>query len=60
VNFYSSLDGLILGVDTSIFGTVDRGHTDAAGKVGFELDKAVPELPDCEKVEQVPWQFAPF
>lgn len=60
VNFYSSLDGLILGVDTSIFGTVDRGHTDAAGKVGFELDKAVPELPGREKVEQVPWQFAPF
>jgi len=60
VNFYSSLDWLMLGVGTSIFGTADRRHTDTAGKVGFELDKAVPELPDREKVEQVPWQFALF
>jgi pimeloyl-ACP methyl ester carboxylesterase len=60
VNFYSSLDWLMLGVGTSIFGTADRRHTDAAGKVGFELDKVAPDMRDREKVEQVPWQFAQF
>ena len=45
---------------TTVFGTAARRHTDAAGKVGFELDKAAPDLRDREKVEQVPWQFAQF
>jgi hypothetical protein len=33
--FYSSGDGLILGLGTSIFGTMDRSRESAAGMVGF-------------------------
>ncbi len=58
VVFWSPLDVLILGVGTSLFGTVDRVHTVAAGLVGFQIP---PDL-DAEgqrlyaaKLRQVRW-----
>jgi len=33
--FISANDGIVLGSGTKMFGTIDRVHTDAAGRVGF-------------------------
>ncbi len=55
INFHSHLDWLILGLGTSLFGTMDREYVEAAGKDGFHLETAVPDPVLREKVVQVPW-----
>ncbi len=57
VNFYSSLDWFMLGLGTTVFGTIDRQYTAAAGKVGFDLEQAVPNLSDRHKIVQVAWDI---
>jgi pimeloyl-ACP methyl ester carboxylesterase len=42
-NFYSSKDVGFLGWGTSMFGTIDRSHTRAAGAVGFRLPPGLSE-----------------
>ena len=56
VNFYSPYDWLILGLGTRVFGTMDREKTPSAGKVGFDLEQAVPDAALRLKVEQVKWK----
>lgn len=36
-NFYSNLDVGLLGVGTSVFGAIDRGHGPSAGAIGFDV-----------------------
>ncbi|MCH8805512.1 MAG: hypothetical protein IH986_05435 [Planctomycetes bacterium] len=55
VNFHSRLDWFILGLGTLVLGTMDRRHSIAAGKGGFDLEQAVPEANLRAKVEQRPW-----
>ncbi len=49
VSFYSDRDAL-LGAGTLIFGTMDRQHTEAAGKVRFDEGS-----PAYRKLFQIPW-----
>jgi hypothetical protein len=52
----SKRDALVLGVGTSLFGTMDRRHGNSAGLVGFKAPDA-PKFPEeYAKVEQVPYQ----
>ena len=55
VNFYSPNDWFVLGLGTRLFGTMDREFTESAGKVGFDLDKAVVDLELRKKVIQHSW-----
>lgn len=41
VNFWSELDVVMLGVGTTVFGTMDRRHGASAGMRGFDPDAAV-------------------
>ncbi|MFO0837477.1 MAG: alpha/beta fold hydrolase [Phycisphaerae bacterium] len=58
VNFYSELDLGLLGVGTTIFGSIDREHGASAGAVGFDVPSALKaadrELYDG-KLRQVKW-----
>lgn len=58
VNFYSSRDWLILGVGTSVFGTIDRSFTASAGSVGFVVEAAVPRAAQRTLLRQVEWTEA--
>lgn len=55
VNIHVPSDLLMLGVGTTVFGTVDRKHGFSAGKDGFDLEKAVPDRALHDKVEQQAW-----
>lgn len=55
VNFYCPSDWFMLGVGTSLFGTIDRSFTASAGKSGFVLESAVPDEALRAKVVQVKW-----
>jgi len=57
-NFYSPYDAGLLGIGTSVAGTIDRRHGPAAGLVGFRLPKgAGDEVKRIyeEKLHQIPW-----
>lgn len=58
VNFYSERDWVILGVGTTLSGTMDGLHTSSAGRTGFEPPAA--GSPSAElyarKLFQIPWQ----
>lgn len=59
VNFYSERDWVILGVGTTLSGTMDGLHTSSAGRVGFELPVTGPSAELYElKLFQIPWQPA--
>ena len=53
VSFYSARDIELLGAGTTLFGTVDRKNTEAAGKVGFQLALAGAR---GAGVRQIAWQ----
>jgi pimeloyl-ACP methyl ester carboxylesterase len=55
VNFHCPSDWLILGLGTQVFGTIDRSYTESAGKGGFNLGRAVPDVRSRQQVEQVCW-----
>jgi pimeloyl-ACP methyl ester carboxylesterase len=53
VSFNSGLDMVMLGLGTSVWGTMDRTPTESAGKVGFNTEA----LPcDASRIEQVFWR----
>lgn len=60
VNLYAPHDVLILGWGTETFGNVDRTCEAAAGKVGFDLPRAVPKVALRAKIVQIPWTPAAF
>ncbi len=55
VNFYSARDWLILGVGTTLLGTIDRAYSAAAGQAGFDVEAAVPRPEQRGLVRQVEW-----
>jgi hypothetical protein len=55
VNLYSQLDCFVLGVGTKALGTVDREFVASAGKVGFDVEKAVPDEGQRARLSQQPW-----
>lgn len=58
VNLYSQLDWFVLGLGTETFGTMDRKYVASAGKVGFDVEAAVPEEDQRAKLAQKPWTTA--
>ena len=54
VNFYSEHDVVMLGAGTSLFGTIDRKYTSAAGHVGFR-DPGGAMLAD-KGITQIGWE----
>ena len=55
VNFYSTGEWVILGLGTTLFGTMDRSVGASAGMTGFQVEKAA-ALPDMRRhVEQRAW-----
>jgi pimeloyl-ACP methyl ester carboxylesterase len=53
--FSSESDGVVLGVGTSLFGTIDGVKTEAAGKVGFR-QPAGADAQEYKKLVQLPHQ----
>lgn len=53
VSFYSGHDTALLGVGTTLFGTMDRRNGEAAGKVGFNGRSA--SYSTAAKLFQIPW-----
>ncbi len=51
---WSPYDVVVLGIGTSLFGTIDRKHAAAAGQRGFDVDKLTPER--RAKLRQVRWR----
>lgn len=56
VNFHSPYDWLMLGIGTTLFGTMDRKEVASAGKVGFDLELAARDSALRQKVEQRGWK----
>lgn len=56
VNFYSKGDWVLLGVGTTIAGTMDGKHTSSAGRIGFVLPLAADKKVYKAKLYQVPYQ----
>jgi hypothetical protein len=54
--FYSPYDIPVLGVGTSMFGTVDGVKTDAAGKVGFVKPPNAADPAQYDKLAQIPYR----
>ena len=57
INFHSDKDWLILGLGTTIFGTIDRKNDPSAGKNGFNITAAVPQPDQRDKFIEVPWHL---
>lgn len=56
VNFYSARDWMLLGIGTTVYGTMDGSHTSSAGRVGFDVPRAGSYRPiTFEKLLQIPW-----
>lgn len=55
VHFHCSLDWFVLGLYTSVMGTMDRRHGASAGWLGFDMEEAVADPALREKVLQQPW-----
>lgn len=56
VTFHSSKDWLLLGVGTTIVGTMDGEHTQSAGRVGFVEPEDGGHTKAYRKLFQVAWQ----
>lgn len=55
VNFHSHRDWFLLGIGTTLTGTMDGEHTSSAGRTGFEIP-GILSRPACyRKLYQVPW-----
>jgi pimeloyl-ACP methyl ester carboxylesterase len=55
VSFCCPTDWFVLGVFTELMGTIDRAHTESAGKDGFDTQRAIPDPSLAGKLEQVCW-----
>ncbi len=60
VNFHSSNDWLLLGLGTTLAGTMDGKHTASAGKTGFDVPSGAfrSRRKAYRKLYQVPWEPA--
>ncbi len=57
VNFWSELDVVMLGVGTTVFGTMDRRHGASAGMRGFDSDAAVSDPRLRSRLVQRKWTW---
>ena len=55
VNFYSSRDVLLLGIGTTVTGTMDGEHSSSAGRVGFETPSGDARPVIYNKLYQIAW-----
>ncbi|MGC9453512.1 MAG: hypothetical protein ACP5HU_01485 [Phycisphaerae bacterium] len=55
VNFYSHRDWFLLGIGTTITGTMDGEHTSSAGRTGFIIPDYLARPACYRKLHQVPW-----
>lgn len=55
INFYCASDWLILGAGTQTFGTIDRRNVAAAGKDGFDVERAAPDPAPRARLVQRKW-----
>lgn len=53
--FHSTLDYLVLGLGTKLFGTIDRKNGDSAGRVGFVQPKDAADPKQYEKLVSCPY-----
>jgi pimeloyl-ACP methyl ester carboxylesterase len=58
VNFRSELDSVLLGAGTTLFGTMDGRHTEAAGKVGFSVSESNRAAGAYEGFSEIRWNSA--
>ena len=56
INFYSDRDWVLLGLGTTIIGTMDGEHTSSAGKTGFETPHAYGRPNAYNRLYQIPWR----
>lgn len=56
VAFYCPRDWFVLGVGTTMFGTIDRRFSASAGMYGFKIDQAVPDPASRGKLVQHEWE----
>ena len=56
INFYSARDWILLGVGTTVYGTMDGQHTTSAGRVGFTLPTAGGKPDEYDRLFQIAWQ----
>jgi pimeloyl-ACP methyl ester carboxylesterase len=56
VNFYCPSDWFVLGLGTSVFGTIDRDTGVAAGRVGFDEPLAASAPAHRAKLRQICWE----
>lgn len=54
VNFYSEADWVLLGLGTTVYGTMDGEHVASAGMTGFEIPRDRPE--PYEKLYEIGWE----
>ncbi len=54
VSYHSPMDWVILGIGTSVFGTLDGEHVDSAGKVGFDVPTGE-QAQAYDMLYQFPW-----
>ena len=55
VNFHSSRDWILLGMGTTVYGTMDGEHTSSAGRVGFQRPEYARDNKHYRKLFQVAW-----
>jgi pimeloyl-ACP methyl ester carboxylesterase len=53
---YSPLDMFVLGVGTTVFGTIDGKHTPSAGMIGFDTSK-LSQATDGPRLRQLPYNW---
>ena len=57
VNFHSVRDWVLLGLGTTVYGTMDGAHSASAGQIGFEVPRDLNGTGSCyRKLFQVPWR----
>jgi len=56
ISLYSERDWVLLGLGTTIAGTMDGAHTSSAGRTGFEMPVAGGRPEIYQKLYQVSWQ----
>jgi pimeloyl-ACP methyl ester carboxylesterase len=56
INFYSDRDWVLLGLGTTIVGTMDGEHTSSAGKTGFETPHTYGRPNAYNRLYQIPWR----
>ncbi len=57
INHYCESDWWVLGAGTTVWGTMDRKHTSAAGRVGFDPNAALPDWATSDRLVQQRWEL---